>query len=395
MAPGPWRFLVRWHALPPPAQKGSTPFERLASRSAPGPTRALAPHATNPERPTRPKARQKHAHPQQPPEPTAGLPPLHRHAAGIDGGRAEPYVAVPPDRSPEPVRRFARLTADLHAVADWLPAGHLDPGVMESTGGSWIPRFHMLAARGCAVHLVNARHAHHLPGRTTASTACQWRHKLHTFGRLTSSGRPTDDLWVVRSSWRQRHPLISAAATGLQHRPKALTARNVQLAKVISDISGVTGLAILRAGLAGDRDPATRAACKDDRMRASPHTMAKRLEGHWREEWLFPLRHSLELYECDRRNIAEGATQIAAHLRTLASKLAVSVPPLPTPTRRPKKARRHDPHVARHPHLSRSRGVDFTRLDGIEGRTAHTRIAEIGLDMSRWNSEKPVASWLG
>ena len=143
-----------------------------------------------------PKARKKHATPQQPPDPTAGLPQLHRHAAGIDVGSAEHDVAVPPDRSPEPVRRVASVTADLHAVADWLQAGQSDTVVMERTGVYWIPLFQILAARGFAVHLVNARHAKHVPGRKTASADCQWRPKLHTFGRLNSAFRPPDDLWV-------------------------------------------------------------------------------------------------------------------------------------------------------------------------------------------------------
>jgi transposase len=152
---------------------------------------------------------------------------------------------------------------------------------------------------------------------------------------------------------------------------------------------------MIRAVLAGERDPATRAALKDSRMNASPHTMAKSLEGHWREEWLFHLRQSLELDECYQRKIAECDTQIEAHLLTFASKIEVSVPPLPTPKRRPKQARRNEPHVDLHTQLSRISGVDFTRIDGIEVLTAQTLIAAIGLDMSRWKSEKPFASWRG
>ena len=143
-----------------------------------------------------PNTRKKHAQPQRSPDPTAGLPPLHRNAAGIDVGRAEHDVAVPPERSPEPVRRFASLTADLHAVADWLHACPIDTVVMESTGVYGIPLFHILEARGVAVHLVNARHAKNLPGRQTDIADCQWLHKLHTFGLLKSACRPTDDICV-------------------------------------------------------------------------------------------------------------------------------------------------------------------------------------------------------
>jgi hypothetical protein len=141
-----------------------------------------------------PNARKKRAKHQQPPDPTAGLPPLNRHAAGIDVGRAEHDGAVPPDRSPEPIRRFASFTADRHVLADWLHACHIETVVRESTGVSWIPLFQILEARGFEVHLVNARHAKHLPGRTTDIADCQWLPQLHTFGLLNSSCRPTADL---------------------------------------------------------------------------------------------------------------------------------------------------------------------------------------------------------
>jgi transposase len=146
-----------------------------------------------------PNARKKRAKHPQPTDPTAGLPPLNRNAAGSDVGSAEHSVAVPLDRSPEPVRRFASFTADRHALADWLHAGHIETVVMESTGVSWIPLFQILEARGFEVHLVNARHAKNLPGRNTAIADCPWRHKLHTCGLLNSSFRPPDEICVLRS----------------------------------------------------------------------------------------------------------------------------------------------------------------------------------------------------
>jgi transposase len=146
-----------------------------------------------------PHARKKRAQDPQPTDPTAGLPPLNLNAAGIDVGSAEPYVAVPPDRSPEPVRRFASFTADLHALADWLHACHIETVVMESTGVDWSPLFQILEARGFAVHLVNARHAKNRPGRKTDIADGQWLQKLPTFGLLNSAFRPTDELCVLRS----------------------------------------------------------------------------------------------------------------------------------------------------------------------------------------------------
>jgi len=170
---------------------------------------------------------------------------------------------------------------------------------------------------------------------------------------------------------------------------------NVQRTNVSSDISGVTGLAIIRARLAGERDPAQLAAFKDDRIKASPHTLAKSLEGHWREEWLFKLRQSLELYAVYQQKIAECDARIEAHLHTFDSKIEVHTNPAPTSTRRPKKARRNEPKCDLHTQLYRISGVDWTRIDGIEVLTAQPLIAEIGLDMSRWKTEQHFAAWLG
>ena len=354
MAPVPWRWLVWWQALHPPATKASTPFERRSSRSAPGPNRALAPHARTIERTTRPKARQKSAKHQQPTDPTAGLPPLNLNAAGIDVGSAEHYVAVPPDRSPEPVRRFASLTADLHALADWLQACRIETVVMESTGVYWIPLFQILEARGVEVHLVNARHAKNLPGRKTDIADCQWLQKLHTLGSsIAPSAPPLTSVCygpTCASARTLSAPLRPASSTGT----KALTEMNVQLANVISDISGVTGLAMIRALLAGDRDPTHLAAFKDYRIKASTHTIAKSLEGNWRDEWLFNLRQSLELYECYQQKIAECDIRIEAHLHTFDSKIEIPDHPLPAPTRRPKKARRHEPNLICTPNCTAS-----------------------------------------
>jgi hypothetical protein len=194
---------------------------------------------------------------------------------------------------------------------------------------------------------------------------------------------------------RPRDTLLRAAATCSQHRPKALTDMNVQLANVIRDMSGVTGVAMIRARRAGARDPAPLAACKDSRIKATPHTIAKRLEGTWRDECLFTRRPSLARYDVDQQHIAAGDARLEAHLHTLDSKSEGHTNPAPTATRRPKNARRHQPHVDVRPTLYRRSGVDVTRLDGIEVRTAPTLMAEIGLDMSRWQTEQHFASWLG
>ncbi len=189
------------------------------------------------------------------PDPFSGLPPLNFNAAGIDIGSREHYVAVPFDRDPKPVQSFKTFTCDLNRLADWLQVCRIDTVAMESTGVYWIPLYQILESRGFQVYLVNARHVKNVPGRKSDVLDCQWIQKLHTFGLLNSSFRPADEIGVLRCYLRQRNNLISSASSCIQHMQKALTEMNIQLANVISDISGQTGLAIIRAIVHGERDP--------------------------------------------------------------------------------------------------------------------------------------------
>ena len=350
MAPVPWRWLVWWPALHPPATKASTPVARRASRSAPGPNRALAPHARTIDRTTRPQARQQSAQHPQPTDPTAGLPPLHRKAAGIDVGRAEHSVAVPPARAPEPGRRCASLTADRQAVADGLHACRIETVVMASPGVDGIPLCHILEARGVEVPRVQARQAKHRPGRQTDLADCQWRQTLHTGGLLHRAFRPPDDLCVRRSSVRPREPLISAAATCLQHRPKARTELHVHRAHVIRDIRGGPGWAMIRAWLAGDRDPTHRAAFTDDRLQASTPTIAQRLAGHGRDAWRCNLRPSLARDDGDQQQMAEGDSRLAAHRHTVDRRSRSPTPLGPPPRVGPRQPVATSPHLLCPPH---------------------------------------------
>lgn len=320
---------------------------------------------------------------------------MNRNAAGIDVGSAEHSGAVPPDRSPEPVRRFASCTADLQAVADGRQACRLETVVRDSTGGYGIPLVQLLDARGVEGHLVKARHAKHLPGRKTDIADGQWLQTLHPCGRLNRSFRPTDDLWVLRSSLRPRDPLLSAAATGIQPRQQALTAMNVQLANVLRATSGVTGMAMIRALLDGERDPVKLAAVQDYRLNASTAMMAQSLAGNGRDEWRFHRRQAQERYEGDQQKMAECDLPMEAHLPTVDRKIELPDHPRPTPTRRPKTARRHEPTCALHPQLYRLSGVDWTLSDGLEVLTAQPLIAAIGLDMRRWKTEPHFVSWRG
>ena len=327
-------------------------------------------------------------------DPFAGLPPLNLNAAGIDIGSAEEFVSVPPDRDSKPVRKFECFTADLHRLADWLQTCNIDTVVMESTGSYWIPLYQILEARGFKVCLVNARHAKNLPGRKTDMRDCQWLQRLHTFGLLNNSFRPANDICILRSYLRQRDNLVRLASMCIQHMQKALTEMNLQLTNVISDISGVTGLAIIRAILASERDPAKLAKLKDYRIVSTHERIVKSLEGNWREELLFILRQSLELYETYQSKIAECDRSIQAHLKTFEDKVDIKTQPLPE-RKRSKKPRRNAPQFDLRSELYRISSVDLTTIDGIDVVTSQTVISEVGLDMSRWATEKHFASWMG
>src|SRR6202451_972222 len=258
-----------------------------------------------------------------------GLSALNRNAAGIDVGNAEHDVAVPAGRDAEPVQTFGSFTADLHRMAQWLKACGIETVVMQATGVYWIALFQILDSYGLQVNVVNARHTKTLPGRKTDVLECQWLQKLHTFGLLNNSFRPTEEIQILRTFLRRRETLVAAGSTCIQHMQKTLTQMNVQLANVISDISGVTGMVILRTIVAGERDPVRLATLKHNRVRASRREIARSLEGNWREELLFVLEQSLELYDLYVLKIAVCDQRIEQHLKTMTSK------PEPVPTSDP------------------------------------------------------------
>ena len=246
-----------------------------------------------------------------------GLEVVHPHAAGIDVGNSAHYVAVRPDRDPEPVRRFECFTADLHRLADWLQSCGVKTVAMQSTGVYWIPLYEILEERGFEVYLVNARHTKNLPGRKSDVQESQWLLKLHTYGLLNNSFQPAAEIRVLRTYWRQRGEHVRGAATCIQRMQKALTQMNMQLANVISDLSGLTGQAIVRAIVAGERDPRKLAALSHPRIQASREEIAKSLEGNWRPELVFVLQQEVEMYDTYQRRIAECDQQLQKHLASL------------------------------------------------------------------------------
>src|SRR5262245_49759168 len=250
-----------------------------------------------------------------------GLDIVHPNAAGIDVGNSVHYVAVRPDRDPQPVRRFECFTADLHRLADWLQQCGVTTVALQSTGVYCLPLYDILDARGLEVYLVNARHTKNLPGRKTDVQESQWLLKLHTYGLLRNSFYPAADIRVARTYWRQRTDHVGAASTCIQRMQKALTQMNIQLANVISDLSGWTGMRIVRAILAGERDPQALAALSHPDIHASRDLIAKSLEGTWRADLLFILQQEVTTYDAYLQRITECDQALEQHLRSLADKV--------------------------------------------------------------------------
>ena len=256
------------------------------------------------------------------------------HAAGIDVHASTHFVAVPPASAPadavnpDPnlpphVRKFGACTADLELLADWLQACGVVTVAMESTGVYWIALFELLERRGLEVFLVDPRQTRHAPGRPKTDVLdCQWIQRLHSYGLLTASFRPADEVVMLRSYVRQRAMLIGYAGQHVQHLQKALEEMNVKLTEVVSDVVGVTGLAILKAILRGERDPRELAKLRHERCRRTEAELARALQGNWREEHLFALRQALALYECYHAQLAECDAQIEVYLGTFADQSA-------------------------------------------------------------------------
>ena len=319
---------------------------------------------------------------------------LQPNAAGVDVGATEIYVAVPADRAPQPVRSFPTFTDDLHAAADWLKACNIETVAMESTGVYWIPFFQILEARGFKVFLVNARHVKNVPGRKTDVADCQWLQYLHSVGLLRGSFRPEQAVCTVRSILRHRDSLIRMASSHIQHMQKALDQMNLQLHHVISDITGMTGMAIIEAILSGERNPHRLAKLRNWRIRATEKTIAKALVGDYRREHLFTLRQSLTAYRHYQELIAACDIEIEQYLETFESKVDTTQHPLPK-SKEGQKQRSSEARFDLRSHLYRIFGVDLTRIPGLNVLTAHTLLAEIGPDLSRFANASAFASWLG
>lgn len=319
------------------------------------------------------------------------LEQIRYDAAGIDIGAEELYVAVPPDRDEENVRKFGTFTADLRSMAEWLKACGIRTVAMESTGVYWIPVYDILEEQGFEVCLVNARHLKNVSGRKTDVLDCQWIQQLHTYGLLSASFRPTEQIVAVRSLVRHREMLVQYRSAHIQHMQKALTVMNLRLTNVLSDISGVTGLKIIRAIVMGEHNPHVLAQFRDDRCSKSEAEIAKSLEGHYRAEQVFILKQALDLFDFYDQQMQGCDLELEKLYQQFE---APQDPGTPPPSPRTSKRRKNQAYFDLAPALYRMTGIDLTPIDGIDELTIQKVLSEIGTDMSKWPTVKHFASWL-
>jgi transposase len=347
---------------------------------------------------------------------------INPHAAGIDVGATEHYVAVPPDSVPDSdkaVRSFGALTADLHSMVEWLKACGVTTVAMESTGVYWIAPYQIAESAGLEVLLVNAKAIKHAPRRKTDVSDCQWLQQLHTYGLLSGSFRPDEPICRLRTLVRHRANLVGGASREVQHIQKGLQQMNLHLHHVVSDVMGVTGKRILKAILAGERDLDELLKLRDERIsRSTPEEMKKALQGDFRPELLFAVGQALEMYEflhrqmdaCDQQ-IAQALAQIEiASVESNQNSLAEpqSSKSIPSqeqctgqgrPAKKKKKARQtrkaNDPKIDLKPELTRIFGIDLTETLGLRVLSVLVFLSEVGFDLSRFPNAKAFSAWLG
>ena len=321
----------------------------------------------------------------------AMLPVMRPDAAGIDIGATEIFVAVPADRATENVRSFPTFTQDLYALADWLKQCGVKTVAMESTGVYWIPLFQILEDRGMEVCLVNARHVKNVPGRRTDVCDCQWLQFLHSVGLLRASYRPEQEVCAIRSLLRHRESLVQMAATHVHHMQKALDQMNLQLHHVISDITGQTGLAMVEAILAGERNPSVLAKLRHDRIKASEEVIAKSLVGDYRPEHLFTLRQSLAAYHYYEKLLDHWDREI----RRCLEEFKPNLPDASQGGSQKAPSRTASTDGVLRSELKRVFGIDLTKIPGIRVGIAQTLFGEIGPDFTKFRSASAFASWMG
>ena len=320
---------------------------------------------------------------------------VHPHAAGLDIGSEEIVVAVPPDRDPQPIRVFSTFTVDLHALVAWLGTCGIDTVAMESTGVFWIPIYELLEQAGITPYLVNARHIKTVPGRKTDWNDAQWLQKLHAFGLLQASFRPDAEIRTLRTLARYRAELIERRAPHINHMIQALKHMNIQLNLVLTDITGVSGLAMLRAIIAGERDPERLAVFRQPGCKHSEAEIVKTLTGTWDDAQLFILTQSVDVFDYYTTKLIACDAHLEQQYQAMESRREpdAPLPDLP-PAKGESKSKNAMAFNAR-AQIARVIGVDLVAVMGLSAITVQTIISEIGTDMERFPTVKHFCSWLG
>jgi transposase len=345
-----------------------------------------------PKTPTKPRKSRERSVPVPVPASATALNIINPDAAGIDVHSNMHMVCVPADRDANPVRRFGANTADLQELAAWLKQCRIKTIALESTGVYWIPLFELLESQGFEVNLVEPGQLSRCGARPKTDVLdAQWIQRLHSYGLLRASFRPPDSVLALRAYWRQRQMQVRYAASHAQHMQKAMEQINVKLTQVVSDITGVTGMLIIGAILEGERDPVKLAQLRDERCQHSEEQIALALEGTWRPEHLFELRQAYELYQFHHRQITECDQQVEAELANFPNRAGEKTHSV-KPRKRGRKS--NDVRFEATGPLFKALGVDLTLIDGIDVGTALVILAEIGVDVSRFPTEKHFASWL-
>jgi transposase len=320
---------------------------------------------------------------------------VHPNAAGLDIGSAEIVVAVPPERDSHPVRVFQTFTPDLHALIAWLLACGIDTVAMESTGVFWIPIYELLEQHGIVPFLVNARHVKTVPGRKTDWNDAQWLQKLHALGLLQASFRPDAEIRALRTLVRYRAELIERRAPHINHMIHALKHMNIQLSLVLTDITGVTGLTMLRAIIAGERDPERLATFRQPGCKHSEAEIVKALTGTWDDAQLFVLEQAVDLFDYYTAKLAECDRKLEQQYQTMESRAEPDAPLPDLPPAKPDSKSKNALSFNARAQIARVIGVDLVAVMGLSAITVQTIISEIGTDMERFPTVKHFCSWLG
>lgn len=320
---------------------------------------------------------------------------INTNSAGIDIGSKSHFVAIPAGRDDQNVREFPTFTNSLIELVNWLKKTGITSVAMESTGVYWIPVYDMLEEHGFEVLLVNARHIKNVPGRKTDVIDCQWIQQLHSYGLLRGSFRPKDKILQMRTFMRHRSKLIEYQSSHILHIQKTLSLMNLQLNNVIRDITGMTGMTIVRAIVAGERDPAILAKYRDPRCKNSEEIIRESLIGNYQDDHLFCLTQAVELYDFYAKKIIDCDQKIENIMEEMES----FSDPEEKATKKMGKLKAHTKKHAysfdMHQQLIKITGVDLTVIPGLSVQTVAKIISETGVDMSKWKTSKQFAAWLG